>query len=105
MPYGPTNSVSQWIQETKHRDPGENFEQAMSRIARHLSDGAEHYSRYLEILLDQRFIPAGRVQSAVGSVRQVTAFNCFVMDTIPDSMEGIMRVNTEAALTMRLGGG
>lgn len=50
-------------------------------------------------------MPAGRVQSAAGSPRQVTPYNCFVMDTIPDSLEGIMRVCTEAARTMQRGGG
>ena len=31
--------------------------------------------------------------------------NCFVNDTVPDSMAGIMAANTRAALTMQQGGG
>lgn len=58
-----------------------------------------------EILKEQRFLPGGRVQTAVGSYRQTTAFNCFVMQKVPDSLEGIMQVASEAAKTMQMGGG
>ena len=34
-----------------------------------------------------RFLPAGRVQNAMGAARQTTAFNCFVSGTIDDSMD------------------
>ena len=50
-------------------------------------------------------MPAGRVQSAMGSPRDVTAYNCFVSGTIEDSMESIMARATQAAETMRRGGG
>jgi len=35
----------------------------------------------------------------------VALFNCFVMDAIPDDMNGIFESLTEAALTMQKGGG
>ena len=41
----------------------------------------------------------------MGAARQTTAFNCFVSGTIDDSMESIMNRATEAAETMRRGGG
>ena len=44
-----------------------------------------------------RFLPAGRVQNAMGAARQTTAFNCFVSGTIDDSMDSIMQRATEAA--------
>jgi len=47
----------------------------------------------------------GRTQAAVGNPRKVTAFNCYVSGTINDSMEDIMAKATEAAETMRMGGG
>jgi ribonucleoside-diphosphate reductase alpha chain len=52
-----------------------------------------------------RFLPAGRVQNAMGSRRITTAYNCFVSGTIEDSMSNIMERATEAAETMRRGGG
>ncbi len=55
--------------------------------------------------MDQRFLPAGRVQAAVGASRDTTPYNCFVSGTIEDSMDGIFDRVKEAALTMKLGGG
>jgi len=103
--YGPKLPISQEQHQTKYRAKGEDFRTAMYRIAGPLSDGQKHHDALAEILLDQRFLPAGRVQSAIGSVNEVTAFNCFVSDTIPDSMVGIMQTFTNSALTQRQGGG
>ena len=77
----------------------------MSRIADALKDNDDHFHAFRDALLDMRFLPAGRVQASMGAARQVTPYNCFVSDTIPDSMKGIMNAATRAAETMRLGGG
>ena len=102
---GPIIPIAVWADEVKYRQEGETFGQKCSRVAQALSDGQEHYNHFKDILKDQRFLPGGRVQSAVGSYRQTTAFNCFVMKKVPDSLMGIMDVATEAAKTMQLGGG
>jgi ribonucleoside-diphosphate reductase alpha chain len=60
---------------------------------------------FLGILRDYRFLPGGRVLAGAGSNRRVTLFNCFVMGTIPDSMEGIFDHLRQAALTLQQGGG
>lgn len=103
--FGPKLALSQEIHETKYRLKNESFERAMTRIANHLKDSDEHFEKFRDILLGMRFLPAGRVQSASGSPREVTAYNCFVSGTIHDSMESIMARATEAAETMRRGGG
>ena len=102
---GPTTDIAIWADKEKYRQPGEEHSQKCARIAGALSDYKEHFQQCYDILLDQRFLPGGRVQSSAGSVRQTTAFNCFVMPNVPDSMSGIMDVAKEAALTMQLGGG
>ena len=61
--------------------------------------------RFRQAIEDLRFIPAGRVLAGAGTERSVTLFNCFVMGTIPDSLEGIFEHLKEAALTMQQGGG
>ena len=61
--------------------------------------------RFYEALSDFRFLPAGRILAGAGTGRSVTLFNCFVMGTIPDSLEGIFQALKEAALTMQQGGG
>ena len=103
--YGPTLGISQEIHALKYRSKGESFKEAMTRVADALKDNDEHYREFREILLNQRFLPAGRVQAAMGAPREVTAFNCFVSGTLDDSMDSIMEKAAEAAQTMRLGGG
>ena len=102
---GPTIPVAVWADETKYRQPGESFSQKCGRIAGELADSEHHYNLFKDILKDQRFLPGGRIQSSVGSARETTAFNCFVMKKVPDSLDGIMNVAKEAAKTMQLGGG
>lgn len=102
---GPTLPISEEIHALKYRQDGESFREAMSRIADALKDSDEHFHQFRDILLDMRFLPAGRVQAAMGAARQVTPYNCFVSPTIPDSMNGIMDTAKYAAETMRLGGG
>ncbi|MCK5852975.1 adenosylcobalamin-dependent ribonucleoside-diphosphate reductase, partial [bacterium] len=62
--------------------------------------------KFFSILNDYKFIPAGRILANAGTTRKkVTMFNCYVMNTIKDSMEGIFNAVTEAALTQKQGGG
>jgi ribonucleoside-diphosphate reductase alpha chain len=61
--------------------------------------------RFAEAMADFAFIPAGRIVAGAGTGRAVTLFNCYVMGTIPDSMDGIFSMLREAALTMQQGGG
>lgn len=103
--YGPQLPIARDIHALKYRSKGETFKQAMVRVADSLKDNEEHYRNFKHLLLEQKFLPAGRVQAAMGSPKQVTPFNCFVSNTISDSMQGIMQTAAEAAETMRLGGG
>ena len=62
--------------------------------------------KFFSVLKDYKFIPAGRILANAGTSRKkVTMFNCYVMNTIKDSMEGIFNSVTEAALTQKQGGG
>lgn len=110
---GPSLYYSDKLHAEKYRLPGESFRDAMVRIANALKDDEEHFHQFKEVLLDMRFLPAGRVQSAMGAPKTVTALNCFVGGTIPDSFvtrdndynSSIMDRAAEAATTMRMGGG
>lgn len=103
--YGPKTPLANELMEMKYLLKGESFKEGMSRVANALKDSEEHYHQFRDILLNQRFLPGGRVQSAVGAPRQVTPYNCFVSQVIDDSMDSIMDAATKAAQTMRLGGG
>lgn len=110
---GPRQIYSEQVHASKYRLPGESFRDAMSRVAGALQDNKDHYHTFREVLLDMRFLPAGRVQSAMGAPKLVTAYNCFVGGEIPDSFvetdnehgSSIMDRAREGAQTMRMGGG
>ena len=84
-------------------------EDSWRRIARALAeveaDPAKREVEFYSALEGFRFLPAGRITAGAGTGRSVTLFNCFVMGTIPDTMEGIFTGLKEAALTMQQGGG
>jgi ribonucleoside-diphosphate reductase alpha chain len=106
---GPSLPFSQELHQSKYRTAGESFKEGQSRMCNHLKDNQEHFEQTREICLDMRFMAAGRVQASAGSTRNTTPWNCFVSGTIEDSfVEGngsIMARATEAATTMRMGGG
>ena len=102
---GPTLPLSQEIDEMKYRQDGESFHDKVIRLASSMSDGDEHKLELEDIFGEMRFLPAGRVQSAMGSKRITTAYNCFVSGEVKDSMNDIMKRAGEAAETMRKGGG
>lgn len=109
MHVGPRTEPADRLHGYKYRGIGEDYREAMNRIAFALKDDDRHYHDLRSVLLPMRFLMGGRIQSAMGAVRQVTAYNCFVSGTIADSyvdgMGSIMQRAHEAASTMRMGGG
>jgi len=109
MTWGPMTEWSDQLDGMKYRGEGEGYREKINRIASALCDGDDHFHETRDIFGEQRFVPAGRIQAAMGSSKAVTAFNCAVSDTIADSyVDGpgsIMQRATEAAATMRMGCG
>ena len=103
-----------WDSKYRFRDGDRVHDQTVDdtwqRIARTLAgvekgDWARWEKHFYEVLRDFRFLPGGRIQAGAGTGRRVTLFNCFVMGTIEDSMDGIFDGLKEGALTMQQGGG
>lgn len=106
IPYdGPRTALAEELDAMKYRQEGESFDDKINRLARSMSDDANHQWELEDILGNMRFLPAGRVQASMGANRVVTSFNCFVSGTIEDNMNDIMAKAGEAAETMRRGGG
>lgn len=106
---GPTLPLSQQIHADKYRGPGESFDDAVSRVVGTLSDDEDHARAFGDAVGSMRFLPAGRVQAAIGSTRNICPYNCNVSGTIRDDMvdgpESIMGRLHQAATTMRMGVG
>ena len=110
------SSISDQIWRAKYRfvshdglvhedDAGETLRRVVN--AAFHNDRSDH-SAYIDVMdgvLDHQIVPAGRILTGLGTPKNVTSNNCFVMDTLPDDMDGIMRVLSESALTMQMGGG
>lgn len=106
---GPSTTVGDYFHGMKYRGEGEDFREAINRQATALKDDDQHWHDFRNVIGDMRFMAGGRVQSAMGSTKNVCAHNCFVSGTIEDSFVSgdgnIMQRATEAAATMRMGGG
>jgi ribonucleoside-diphosphate reductase alpha chain len=86
------------------------IEDTWRRIARTLAapegpDARLWERRFYTALENFAFLPAGRIIAGAGTGRDVSLFNCIVLGTVPDSMDGIFQRLKEGALTMQQGCG
>ncbi len=100
------------IWSLKYRQDGEgSVQDTFVRVARAVADAempevrAHWQERFLDLMSDFAFLPAGRILAGAGSARDVTLFNCFVMGAVPDSIAGIFEGLKQAAQTLQQGGG
>ena len=105
-----------WEEKYQLRDSGsiptdDTVSDTWARVARAAaqieaeSDRERWYGKFVEVMEDFTFLPAGRIIAGAGSGRDVTLFNCFVMGVIDDDLGSIFEQVREAALTMQKGGG
>lgn len=115
MPFDADISAEIWNAKYRFRsddDAGDqSVEATWARVAAAIAEAEaararRHWRSAFEAALsDFKFLPAGRIIAGAGTGRAVTLFNCFVMGTIPDNLDGIFEHLREAALTMQQGGG
>ena len=85
-------------------------EDTLHRVARAVASNEQDTrlweSKFEEILLPRYFLPGGRIIANAGTQRtEVTMFNCYVMNSIEDSIEGIFDTVKDSAVTQKQGGG
>ena len=103
------------LREKYCKDNETSIEDVNARVANALADvESERRDQHREAFLwalQQGFLPAGRIQSAAGTPLAATLINCFVQPVgdsiaqVDDGYPGIYTALTEAAETMRRGGG
>ena len=103
------------LREKYCKDNETSIEDVNARVASALADvEPERRDQHREAFLwalQQGFLPAGRIQSAAGTPLAATLINCFVQPVgdsiaqVDDGYPGIYTALTEAAETMRRGGG
>ena len=99
------------VWRSRYRQEGEgDVDATCRRVARAIAaaeaSNAHGWEEAFHALMREgSFLPGGRILAGAGTRRRVTLFNCFVMGTIEDSIEGIFRALQEGAVTMQQGGG
>ncbi len=93
------NAVDATIEDTWRRVADGLASAERPEARRRISD------QFLSAMTDHKLLPAGRILAGCGTARNITLSNTFVMQTIPDSVAGIMDTAKHAALTMQMGGG
>lgn len=94
------------LHHEKYRDQNQSKSQHEHTIANNLGSNFEHRAKLYNSLYNNRFLPAGRIQAALGATeREVSPFNCSVSQRIEDSMDSIMDALSNAAKILRLGTG
>ncbi len=113
----PDQEISSEVLVEKYAKGSErSIREVRARVARALASiEAEEQRTYWEgrflEALERGFVPAGRINSAAGTTLAATLINCFVQpvgDSITETVDGLPGIYTalsEAAETMRRGGG
>ena len=73
---GPETDQSIALDIEKYRSGAETFEDKNNRNANALKDDDKHFHILREITGAMRYLFAGRIQAAMGSLRDITAFIC-----------------------------
>ena len=113
----PEYNISKDIWNRKYKFKGndiakEDFtvEDTWKRVAKAVAvkeQDPKHWEKeFYGILENFKFLPAGRITANAGTALDcVTMFNCYVLNDIDDSIEGIFDTVKNAALTQKQGGG
>lgn len=104
-----------WNRKYRYKGDGqtradENYEDMWRRVAKAAANNEAEpklwEDKFYSMLEDFRFLPGGRIVANAGTGRkEVTMFNCYVMNKIDDSIEGIFDTVKDAAVTQKFGGG
>ncbi len=99
-----------WASRYRYGSAERAIGDSWDRVARAIAsveprDRAAWERSFRRILEGFRFLPAGRILAGAGTARDVTLFNCFVMDFIDDSVDAIFEELRRSAVTMQWGGG
>ena len=102
---GLNNIISKQIWEDRYRKNNETFDDNIKRVAKHISTNDDEYEEFYNVMNRRLFMPAGRTMSNSGIGKSLTLNNCFTLNLVPDSMEGIFEYVKSGALVQKAGGG
>lgn len=99
------NLISKEIWNDRYRKHDETFEEQLKRVADYIGSTDKEKQDFYDVMIDGLFYPAGRTMSNSGIGKSLTLNNCFSLNFVPDSMEGIFNFVKYGAITQKAGGG
>ena len=96
---------SRLIWEDRYRKNNETLDEQIDRVASAIANNKEEKKDFKQIMNDKLFIPAGRTMSNAGLGKKLSLNNCYCLNFVPDSMEGIFETIKKGALVHKSGGG
>ena len=99
------NENSRIIWEDRYKKGDETLDQQIDRVISFVSNDEEEYKEFKYIIDNKLFLPAGRTMSNAGLNKKLSLNNCFTLNFVPDSMNGIFETIKKGALVHKSGGG
>ena len=97
-----------WKDKYRHDDE-QSPRDSNRRVANAVFANDPRRDEFMPLVIDAmdnlEFSPGGRIHASAGTGTNSTLLNCFINETIEDSMPGIMSALTKAALSMQASGG
>lgn len=93
------------IWQDRYQKNGETLNEQLDRVAGFLADTPEEAKEFYDVMDKGHFFPAGRTMSNAGIGETLTLSNCFVVGSVPDSMNDIFDTVRIGAITQKAGGG
>lgn len=98
------NPVLNNIWKDRYCKNDETLEGNLQRVAKYLARDDKEYKEFFNVMANGYFFPAGRTMSNAGIGEQLGLSNCYTLNFVENSMEGIFDAVKLAALTHKSGG-
>lgn len=91
--------------ETDPKEMHERIARGIASVEKSPKKRAEWEQKFLEVMEDFKFVPAGRILTGAGTDQALTYYNCYVIPSPHDSRGGIFECLSRMAEIMSRGGG
>lgn len=99
------NPISEQIWKDRYQHNDETLDENIKRVAEYMANEPWESEQFEEAMRNGEFFPAGRTMCNAGLGYETTSSNCFTLNGVPDSIEGIFDTVKISALTQKAGGG
>lgn len=96
---------SELLWKDRYQKNNETLKEQITRVANAISNNEKEKQDFEKVMSERLFFPAGRTMSNAGLGKNLTLNNCFCLNAVPDSMEGIFEYVKKGALVHKAGGG